>query len=141
MNEFETKYNVKETKKTILFHKSRQMFCIRDNSLFLGPKGSTWSHAVWFENEGWLTKENTKVIDEAVRGYVSKDGDIYFYTGFDFSVNSKSESIFFLHLKEITSSMKLAPRAKIFGGLIKDREGKFFPRKSFGTVNYRLHKT
>ena len=46
---FEKKYGIKENEKIIAFHKSRRMFCIYQNRLFIAEPNVPYSHATWFE--------------------------------------------------------------------------------------------
>jgi len=134
MNEFEKKYGIKEDEKTIEFHKSRRMFCIYQNKLFIVNSNLPYSHAVWFEKEGWITRENDKLMNSLVRGIVDAEGNIYFYVGYDFEINEEVEKIFFSHLKELFFELKLNPNANIFGGLIKSNSGKWPSRKNYGKI-------
>lgn len=129
MDKFEEKYGVKEDEKTRAFHKSRRMFCIYQNKLCIADANLPYSHAVWFEKEGWIANED---LGSLVRGIVDDKGDIYFYVGYDFEVNEEAETIFFSHCKELVEKLNLK-NPKIFGGLIKQEGGKIWPpRKEYG---------
>jgi len=135
MDEFEKKYGFKEDEKTIRFHKSRRMFCIYENKLVIAKPNTPHSHAVWFEKEGWMSREKDDLMDSLVRGIIDDKGDIYFYIGYDFEINEKVESIFFSHLKELIEILNLKSNANIYGGLIKQKSGKIWPsKKDYGTV-------
>ncbi|MFC1682526.1 hypothetical protein ACFL0X_02830 [Nanoarchaeota archaeon] len=136
MDEFEKKYGFKEDEKTIAFHKSRRMFCIYENKLFIAEPNLPYSHAVWFEKEGWISRKKDDLMDSLVRGIVDSNGDIYFYIRYDFEING--ESIFFSHLKELVKKLNLKSNAKIFGGLIKQDYGKWPPRKEYGKIEDNL---
>jgi hypothetical protein len=98
-----------------------------------------YSHAVWFEKEGWISKENDKLMDKMVRGIIDVYGNIYFYCGYDFNINNEIESIFFNHLKELVKFLKLKSTSKIFGGLIKQEPGSKWPsRKTYGQIQDNL---
>ena len=78
-------------------------------------------------------------MDEIIRGIVNNKGDVYFYIGYNFQINKKIESIFFLHLEELVKKMKLKSNANIFGGLIKQKPGKMWsPRKKYGKIQDNL---
>lgn len=138
MDIFEKKYGIKEDENIRLFHKSRRMFCIHKNRLLIAEPNLPYSHAIWFEKEGWISKEDDKQMNEIVRGIVNSEGDIYFHTGYDFRIDNETELIFFSHLKELANLLKLKPTAKIFGGLIKQESGfKWPPKKEYGPIkNY-----
>ena len=138
MEFFEKKYGIKEDEKIRTFHKSRRMFCIYNNKLFIAEPNLSYSHAVWFEKRGWISKENDEIINEIVRGIVNSEGDVYFYVGYDFNINNEIEPIFFKHLNKLVKQLKLKPSAKIFGGLIKQESGSKWPsRKEYGLIkNY-----
>ncbi len=135
MNIFEKKYGIKEDKKVRTFHRSRRMFCIYQNKLFIAEPNLEYSHAVWFEKEGWISKKEDGLMNEIARGIVNSEGDIYFYVGYDFNINNEIESIFFSHLKELVEKLNLKSNAKIFGGLIKQEVGKIWPpKKEYGKI-------
>ncbi len=139
MNTFEKRYGFEEDEKTIAFHRSRRMFCIYQNKLYIAEEGLPYSHAVWFEKEGWISRKKDRLIDEIVRGIVDDNGDIYFYVGYNFEINKKIETIFFSHLKELFEKLKLKSNAKIFGGLIKQETKKIWsPKKEYGKIEDNL---
>lgn len=138
MDEYEKKYGFKEDEKTKAFHRSRRMFCIYQNKLFIAEPNLPYSHAVWFEKEGWISRENDELMDKIIRGIVNNNGDIYFYVGYNFDINKEIESIFFYHLKELVKKLELKSNAKIFGGLITQESGKWPPRKEYGTIEDNL---
>jgi len=105
MNSFEKKYGIKEDEAVKKFHKSRRMFCIVDSVLHIAEPNVSYSHAVWFENKGWMNAANNTFMDTVVRGIVDAKGDIYFYVGYDFHINESIEKIFFLHLKELVKQL------------------------------------
>lgn len=108
------------------------MFCIKDNALHIAPKGVTYSHAVWFENEGWMTKDSCTFMDEHVRGFINKQGDVYFYLGYDFRITPEAKEIFFSFLSQLAKELGLSPTAVIYGGLVRQPEGGEWP----GAVRY-----
>ena len=136
MDKFEKKYGIKENKKVKDFHKSRRMFCIKDNKLYIADLNMSDSHAVWFEKEGWIkTDEDDNFMNNTVRGFVDSDGDIYFYVGYDFRISRQAEKIFFAHLKELVRKLKIKPGGRIGGGLVKQAPGtKWPPQKFYGLI-------
>jgi hypothetical protein len=135
MDNFEKKYGFEEDEKVKDFHRSRRMFCIYQNKLVIAKPNLSYSHATWFEKEGWISKEKDELMNDLVRGIINDKGDIYFYTGYDFEINTDIEKIFFSHLKELTKNLNLNPNSKIFGGLIKKEAGKIWPSiKKYGKI-------
>jgi len=125
----------KETDKIKELHQSRRMFCIYDNQLRIADENVPYSHATWFQNENWMTKEKDGLMNEILRGMVNEKGDIYFYVGYDFEINDNTESIFFNHLAELVERLNLDTSAQIFGGLIKSEPGTIWPpAKSYGKI-------
>ncbi|MFA5070331.1 MAG: hypothetical protein WC528_03540 [Patescibacteria group bacterium] len=140
MDTFEKKYGFKEDEKIKAFHRSRRLFAIYNDKLFVAEPALPYSHASWFEKEGWITKENDSLMNKIVRGIVDDKEDIYFYVGYDFNVNSEAESSFFPHLNELSERLKLNNEAKIFGGLIKGDPGKKWPAiKKYGRIKDNLN--
>ena len=139
MDEFEKKYGFEEDEKTIAFHKSRRMFCIYQTKLFIAEPNLPYSHAVWFEKEGWISRKKDELMDSIIRGIVDNNKNIYFYIGYNFEINKEIEPIFFSHLKEFVEKLNLESNTKIFGGLIKQEAGKIWsPRKEYGKLEDSL---
>ncbi len=140
MDIFEKKYGVEIDENVKDFHKGRRMFCVYQNKLFIAEPNLEYSHADWFEKNGWISKEKDELMDEIIRGIVDNKGDISFYIGYDFRINKEIEIIFFSYLKELIERFKLKHNAKIFGGWIKQETGKIWrPRKEYGKIedNYK----
>ncbi|MCK5040573.1 MAG: GIY-YIG nuclease family protein [Candidatus Aenigmarchaeota archaeon] len=128
------KYGLKENEKTKQLHKSRRMFCIKDNNLFIAKPNVAYSHAVWFEKEGWI-KEDSTIMDKITRGMLGSEGNLYFCVGYDFKITKKAEKEFFNHILELTKKLNVSRDAKIYGGFIKGKPGeKWSPNKCYGTV-------
>lgn len=109
------------------------MFCIKDNKLYIAEPNLPYSHAVWFEKMGWMDEKNDLLMDRITRGYVDDKGDIYFYKGYDFRVDDKSEQEVRLYLVELMKKLHLKNTAKLFGGLSK-KNNQTFPIKKYGLV-------
>ncbi|OGJ18882.1 hypothetical protein A3K73_07155 [Candidatus Pacearchaeota archaeon RBG_13_36_9] len=139
MDTFERKYGVKEDEKTRRVHASRRMFCIYQDQLVIAEPNLPYSHAVWFEKNGWMSEQEDSFMNDAVRGIVDSEGDVYFYIGYDFRVNRQIEPIFFRHLGELVEKLGLMPDARIFGGSVKPESGKrWLPRKEYGQIKDNL---
>lgn len=139
MADFEKKYEIREDKKIKNFHIKRRMFCIKDGKVIVAKPNLSYSHAVWFEKEGWITENDDLLMNEMTRGVVTPEGDIYFYTGYNFEVNKATEREFFKHLPELAKKLKLKKQAKVYGGLMEgDYTRKWAPRKYYGTVRELL---
>jgi hypothetical protein len=135
MDKFEKKYGLREDEKTIAFHKSRTMFCIYQDRVYIARQNLPYSHAVWFEKEGWISRESDELMNEITRGIKDNKGYIYFYVGYNFEINPEVETVLFSHLEELVKRLKLEPDAKIFGGMIKREAGKIWhPRKEYGQI-------
>lgn len=70
MDKFEKKYGIKEDEKVKVFHRSRRMFCIYKNKLFIAKPNLPYSHAVWFSKEGWMSDEKDDLMNNIVRGTI-----------------------------------------------------------------------
>lgn len=139
MDKFEQKYGFKEDSKVEDFHRNRRMFCFYQGKLCVADANLPYSHATWFEKEGWMSKEKDELMDEITRGIVDSKGDVYFYIGYDFNVNDDVESIFFSHLKELTEKLNLDTNAHIYGGLIKSEPGTIWPAsKEYGKIGENI---
>lgn len=135
MDYIKKEYYIEDSNEVKAFHKSRRMFCIYEGQLRIADKNVPYSHAIWFQNENWMTKEKDELMKEIPRGIVDDKGDIYFYVGYNFEINDIIESIFFDHLGELVEKMNLSDNAQIFGGLIKSEPGTIWPPiKSYGKI-------
>ena len=136
MDVFEQKYGFAEDENTVKFHRSRRMFCVYREKLIIAEPNLSYSHAVWFTKEGWMSHEDDDLIKKITRGIVDEKGDVYFYRGYNFEINERAELDFFTHIAELTERLKLKQDSKIFGGLIKQSPGKIWPPiKEYGKVS------
>ena len=139
MNKYEKKYKITENQETKEFHRSRRMFCIIKNELYIAEACLPYSHAVWFEKEGWMDETNNDFINKVPRGFVDPKGDIYFYAGYDFFINDEVENTLFLHLRGLVNRLNLRQEGKIYGGFIKQNlSDKFTPKKAYGSIKDKL---
>lgn len=121
MSNFEDKYGIKETESTAGFHRSRRMFCVRENQLFVAPPALDYSHAVWFKNEGWMSEDDDAFLEENLRGYVSEQGDVYIYAGYDFRSPAESDiSCFVELLSKLVATVPGAANGNLFSGLTRN---------------------
>jgi hypothetical protein len=79
----------------------------KGDKLYIARTKLPYSHAVWFEKEGWIDEKDDTFMNENVRGVVLKNREIHFYAGYDFCVNQKAEQYFFKSLQELSSRLKL----------------------------------
>jgi len=115
-------------------HINRQMFAIIDDTLYFAKENTELSHRLWFIEKGWITENEDKLFGEVVRGY-SNDKGVYFYKGYDFSVDIESECIMLKHLNELVDKLNLDQKLHLYGGKIKQimaAEWEF--RKDYGPI-------
>jgi len=133
MDKFEKRYGIAEDENVRAFHRSRRMFCIKDGKVYIAKPNLPYSHAVWFEKKGW--KATSSFMDKTVRGFVSKNGDVFFFVGYGFRVNRRAEFIFLSLLKELAGKLRIKHSARVYGGMIKQKGTTQWPaRKCYGTV-------
>jgi hypothetical protein len=136
---FEREYGFAEDGKTRALHSSRRMFCVREGALHIAEEGVPYSHAEWFEREGWM--RDSGEMDRIVRGVVDSGGNLHFYAGWDFRVDAAAEKAFFPHLKELAERLHLKPTARVHGGMVKGKPGEqWTPKKSYGALSELLAK-
>ena len=128
---YDFKYLLKEGEETESFHRQRRIFCINNNILYIAEPNFPHSHAVWFEQKGWINQTKDELMEKMVRGMVSPQGDVYFYRGYDFRIDKESEDIFFKHLESIVKELSILPEAKVYGGFNLDPK---IPIKFYGLV-------
>ena len=128
------------TREIARYHKQRRIFCVHEDRLYIAEKNLTSSHLEWFSDIGILNDPKDKSFEKIVRGYLSKDGDIYFYIGSNFKVNKSSEEIFFSKLKELIKELNIENTAKIYGGMHVGKKGEGWkPLKEYGLVGEFLN--
>lgn len=109
------------------YHKTRWMFVIHEEHLFIADKGSSQSHKEWLESVGVELKDQT-------RGYLSGK-KIFFYRGEDFRVDWQVLKDVGQFLPHITYAFDLNGDEKIFCGVIKGNPGEQWKgRLCIGTV-------
>jgi hypothetical protein len=122
------------------FHSNRRMFAIKDNKLFVATPNVSYSHARWFEIEGWIKNSDDPLMKEIVRGYVDNDG-VYFYKGYDFSVDFQAERTMIKHLGQLVERVAIDNSKHLYGGIIKqDGPGKWPPKKDYGIISDIMKK-
>lgn len=130
---FEKKYGIKEDEKIKIFHKSRIMFAIHNEELYICEKTSD-SHADWFKKTGWINEEHDELMHVIIRGYVDTSG-IYFYRGYDFEADDNDINIFLNKSMELKEMLNLPEDIFVYAGCIKKiGVTKFPPRKELGQI-------
>jgi hypothetical protein len=120
------------------FHTNRRMFAIKDSRIYLAPTNADYSHAKWFENEGWITPKDDHLMNSIVRGQVDPTG-VYFYQGYDFSLSEESFRIMKAHLKELIDKLQIPMDFHLYGGIVKQsKPGRWPPKKDFGSLQSLL---
>lgn len=136
MDKFEKKYWIKEDEKVKDFHRSRKMFCIYNNKLYIAKPNLPYSHAFWFESEWWMNDKNDDLMNNITRWIIDSEGDIYFYVGYDFRINETIEKEFFKYLNELVTNLNINKNSNIYWWLIKAESGKIWPpAKEYWTVS------
>lgn len=130
------KYNIKKTPETELFQRSRRMFVIYENQLLLADHNVPYSHAEWFEKEGWLKQDDDFFMETYVRGFIDSEG-ICAYVGYDFHSSPLVEKTLthYSILQQFVVKLDAKRETPIFVGMQKQEgEGKFKPQKYLGNV-------
>jgi len=134
MDHFEKKYGVREDERVKEFHRNRRMFCIYKGEMFIAEPNLEYTHAVWFEKQGWMTKEDDSLIDNIIRGMVDKDGGISFYIGYDMRTIDILGFDLQKYVKELVKELNLKKDAKVFGGWKQLEDKTWQPIKEYGQV-------
>ncbi len=118
-------------------HRSRVMFCLRDNGVEVAPKGTTNSHLEWFEEEGWVSEENRdEFLNQNIRGfYFPPEDTLYCYQG-NFTFDEELIDKVRKRLEELKEALSLNEETRICFGP-KDRiiSGREFPQFFAGTLS------
>jgi hypothetical protein len=133
MSGFDKKYGIEETADIKDFHRSRRMFAIYQDSLYIAESGADYSHAEWFKRMQWMDESNDAVMETIVRGYV-KDQTIFFYVGYDFTVHDTAIRIMHDHILELADKLNLSEDTEIMAGVIVHSDGTSIERMQLGTL-------
>ncbi len=122
------------------FHRSRRMFAVVADVLYIAPPERSGSHESWLLQEDLIDSPRDGRINGIVRGFVDESG-VYFYSGEDFSAPGWAERLFFSHAGEIQDKLSLPDDLPCYGGMIpQPRAERWPPRKAYGMlgeVRYR----
>lgn len=111
------------------------MFCVVNGKLLIARPNLLYSHQEWFEKIGWNKAQIKIFMASGLRGIIDANGNLNFYTGYDFKVTNKIEKEFFSALPNLVKKLKVKPSARILGGSIKGELGEVWPaRKDYGSV-------
>ena len=116
------------------YHQSRRMFFVINGQLVLPEVGSPKSHKEWLESNSYSSDEVKRIIDTELRGVLNPDGNIRFYVGENWEINSEIEKKFFEILPNLVKIFSLSPEVKIGGGAIKQKIGIWPAIKDYGQV-------
>jgi hypothetical protein len=135
MAKYGNRYGFHEPQNTREFHKSRRMFCIKDNKLYIARTNLPYSHAIWFEKEGWTTPDDDSAMSKLTRGFIDTSGNIHFFVGYNFSITDDAFEDMKNHLRELVHLLNLDKNGQIYGGRIRNEIGGFVPLKSYGKIS------
>lgn len=125
------------------FHRSRIIFCIKDDKVEVASSGIVDSHLEWFEREGWATEENREqFLEQTVRGfYFPENNCLYCYTGIGFWFDDEVISTIIRKLAELKEALNLKNDTKIcFGPKDSPLENIEYPRHCEGILKELLQK-
>lgn len=140
MSGFEEKYGIEETDDVKNFHRSRRMFAIHHDTLYIAEENADYSHAEWFKRLGWMDESNDSIMDVIVRGYI-KEQTIFFYVGYDFSVNDTAVKIMHHHVPDLAGRLKLGDDTQIMAGVILNSDGTAIERMQLGRLAEFIART
>jgi hypothetical protein len=109
------------------------MFAIYKNQLCIASAGLDYSHAEWFKRMDWMSESNDSIMGEMVRGYV-RNGTIFFYIGYDFSINETAIAVMRDHIAQLTAELGLNQTTQVRGGVILKENGSATGRVNLGTL-------
>lgn len=123
------------------FHRSRKMFAIKDNTLYVNTRETDKSHSEWFREMGWTRNGDTdaEILGAVLRGYVDSTG-VYAYRGIEFGAFSSDEALLLRHLPPLAKELGIPHDMPVHLGLIKGQIGeKFKPDKLMGMIKEAQH--
>jgi len=118
-------------------HRSRIMFCIKNDKVEVASSGTVNSHLEWFEEEGWFAGESAEdFLNRNIRGfYFPPTNSLYCYRGVDFSFDEEVIAEVKKRLVELKKALDLKDDSRICFGPkdspIGERE---YPRHSEGRL-------
>lgn len=134
MAKYDSKYGFNKIKGTREFHRSRRMFCVKDNKLYIAQANLPYSHAVWFEKEGWITPDDDSLMGKLTRGFIDASGNIHFFVGYDFRITNEAFKDIKNHLYELVCELNLDKNMQLYGGRTRNEESNFVPLKTYGKI-------
>ena len=120
----------------IEYHKSRQMFCVKNDEIIVAPPNIALSHLEWFEQEGWIIPENQdEFLKTNPRGYYDeKQNRLYCYKEI-FIFDEELISLIRQHLPELKRQLSLNNKTEInFGPRDEVINGVRFERLCIGKL-------
>jgi len=136
MNYFDKKYDIEQTESVKEFHVNMRMFAIYKDTLYIAKEGREDSHADWFSQMGWISKDDDSVMDTIVRGFVNKSG-VYFYVGYDSRTSNRIVNNFLnnSHLRNLRDHLELSEDTPVYSGMSKNKgEQAFYPTLALGKI-------
>ncbi len=134
IDKYSIRYGFKDSKELQDFHRSRRMFVVDAGEVILAEPDLPYSHALWFDKDlKWDKQKHERVMNDGLRGIIYEDGNVAFYTGYDFNLNDRIEEEFFEIFTELAEKAKLKQEAQVIGGLKKGKPGTdWSPQKVYG---------
>jgi hypothetical protein len=93
------------------------MFCFKDGDVKAAPEGSAMSHLEWFEAEGWVSADDARFIETAVRGiFLPQRNAVFLYRGrgFFFDANLIAEA--HRRARDLKTALGLDARVMVYAG-------------------------
>jgi hypothetical protein len=93
------------------------MFCFKDGDVKVASEGTAMSHLEWFEAEGWVSADDERFIESAVRGiFLPQRNAVFLYRGrgFFFDANLIAEA--HRRARELQAALGLDARVMVYAG-------------------------
>ena len=126
----------------IEFHRSRRMFCLKDGEIKVAPRDTAMSHLEWFEAEGWVSADDQRFIEAAVRGmYIQKKNAIFLYRGRGFFFDDDLIAEANRRARQLQTALMLDAHVMVYAGPADTVvRGRRYEQKLLGTIESLTRK-
>ena len=118
------------------------MFCLKDGEIKVAPRDTAMSHLEWFEAEGWVSADDQRFIEAAVRGmYIQKKNAIFLYRGRGFFFDDDLIAEANRRARQLQTALMLDAHVMVYAGPADTGiRGRRYEQKLLGTIESLTRK-
>ena len=116
------------------FHRSRRMFAVINNVLFISEPNTTESHKEWFIRMNWIKDDKDTYFNIIPRGYVDSK-NLYIYIGENFEEDIELAEVLLQYLPQLINKLQLSNDINLcLGAIPGGNQNPFPPRRVLGKI-------